>query len=244
MPNWVFNSLVVSGDKVSLDAMREQLNKPVTKHFPDHFYNQETQKLESVPDTQVYSNPVFSFWNVVAPENLEAYYGDSYKENLDSENLIASIAEGFAVGMDWYNWNVRNWGTKWDVGVIDGREYVDTTLEVNDDGSLMYRFQTAWSPVSEVITRLSAMYPSLEFDYEYEEEQGWGGSMIIQGGEILSEDSYDTPMSHADYDNLNRECLCESSYIEDAFQDCPVDKNQYEWNEDEMHWVEKQGVEA
>jgi hypothetical protein len=242
MPNWVFNSLVVSGDQVSLDAMREQLNKPFTKNFPDHSYNQETQNWEETQSTQTYSNPVFAFWNVITPTDLDAYYGKS--KPIDSDNIMLSIMEGFATGDDWYNWNVRNWGSKWDVAVQDGTEFASTTLEVNDDGSLMYRFETAWSPIEKVIVALSEMYPNLEFDYEYEEEQGWGGSMIIQGGEIQSEDTYDIPSSHADYVNLDRECVCEYEDIEYAFQDCPVDTNQYEWNEDSSEWVEKQGVEV
>ena len=36
MPNWVFNSLVVSGEQSELDKMVEQLNQPFEKHFPDY----------------------------------------------------------------------------------------------------------------------------------------------------------------------------------------------------------------
>ena len=238
MPNWVYNTLVVSGDKVSLDAMREQLNKPITKNFPDHNWNTETKSYDIVPATQTYSNPVFAFWNVVAPTDLDAYYGDS--EKLDGENLIASIAKGFQVGMDWYNWNVRNWGTKWDIAVSDADKYANTTLEVNEDGSLLYHFETAWSPVSEVISKLSEMYPSLSFDYEYEEEQGWGGSQLWENGEIVSEDTYDIPSSHADFQNHPfRECECQTN--DDPswwYSDCPVDETKYELVNGE--WQEKE----
>lgn len=243
IPNWVFNSLVVSGDKVSLDKLKEQLNQPVTKHFPDHKFNQETKEWEDTPATQQYSNPVFSFWNVVAPTDLDAYYG-RYKTEIDSDNILGSIAEGFALGMDSYNWNVRNWGTKWDVAVQDGTEFASTTLEENEDGSIMYRFETAWSPVPEVLDELARMYPELDFDYEFEEEQGWGGSILWEGGEVTREDSYDIPMSHADYHNLGRECLCEYSDIEDAFQDCPVDETKYQWVDEQWVALDKGGVEV
>ena len=43
MPNWVFNSLVVSGEQSALDKMVEQLNQPFEKHFPDSKFNQETK---------------------------------------------------------------------------------------------------------------------------------------------------------------------------------------------------------
>jgi hypothetical protein len=238
MPNWVFNSLVVSGDQVSLDAMREQLNKPITKNYPEREYNNATQKWESVPATQTYSNPVFAFWNVIAPTNLESYYGEE-TEKFGLDNFMEGFNNAMAKDQSWYWWNNRNWGTKWDVAVSDDDKYPETTLEVTDDGDLMYRFSTAWSPVENVILRLSEMYPSLEFDYEYEEEQGWGGEMVIRNGEVVSSSAYDIPSSHADYVARDRECVCEYNDIEYAYQDCPVDTSQYEWDEDSSEWVEK-----
>lgn len=41
---------------------------------------------------------------------------------------------------NWYEWNVENWGTKWDVNVNDG--YVERL----DDNTLQLSFETAWSP--------------------------------------------------------------------------------------------------
>ena len=45
MPNWVFNSLVVSGEQSELDKMVEQLNQPFEKHFPDSKFNQEIHTI-------------------------------------------------------------------------------------------------------------------------------------------------------------------------------------------------------
>lgn len=243
MPNWVFNTLVVSGDKVSLDAMQEQLNQPVTKHFPDSNYDKELEKWVETPATQVYSNPVFSFWNVIAPTNLEAYYGEE-TEKFGLDNFAEGFKNAITNDQSSYWWNSREWGTKWDIAVADGVEYPDTTLEVTDEGSLLYHFNTAWSPVEPVIETLSKMYPSLSFDYEYEEEQGWGGSILFENGEIISQNSYDIPASHADYQNHPfRECNCETDYDPAYwFVDCPIDTNKYELLNGE--WVEKEGVEA
>jgi hypothetical protein len=41
---------------------------------------------------------------------------------------------------NWYEWNVSNWGTKWDV-FLD-----DTSIERIDDETLSLTFDTAWSP--------------------------------------------------------------------------------------------------
>ena len=245
MPNWVFNSLVVSGDSVSLDKMREQLNQPITKHFTDHKWNEETKTLEEFPSQQVYSNPVFAFWNVIAPTNLDAYYGNE-TEKVSLDNFKEDFDNALAKDESWYWWNVRNWGTKWDVAVSDDNQYPDTTLEVTEEGALMYHFNTAWSPVEEVISRLSEMYPSLDFDYEFEEEQGWGGSIMFRNGEVIEASSYDIPASHADFKSHPfRECNCETD-SDPAwwYSDCPVDTEKYEWDEVSSEWVEKEGAEA
>ena len=91
MPNWVFNSLVVSGEKSELDKMVAQLNQPLVKHFPEHKF--ENNEIVWVADEQHYDNPVFAFWNIVKPTDLEAYYEkDTFKGNKNM-NLKVDIQE-------------------------------------------------------------------------------------------------------------------------------------------------------
>lgn len=240
MPNWVFNSLVVSGEKSELDKMVAHLNRPFTKNFPESKFNQETKEWEHTPSVQAYDNPVFAFWNIVSPTDLDTYYGKE-KEEVDLDNFVETFTNAVTNGESWYYWNLRNWGTKWDVAVENDNAYSNTTMELTDDGSVMYRFETAWSPVGEALTKLSEMFPTLEFDYEYEEEQGWGGKAYIQGGQYLQTDEWDIPMCHADYARTWFSCSCEDgTNPEDAyFSDCPVDTELYSWDEDTDEWVEK-----
>jgi hypothetical protein len=261
MPNWVFNSLVVSGDKATLDEMVAQLNKPVTKYYRDFVYlptedgsrkvkqDENGNAIREVVETH-YPNPVFSFMNVVAPTDLDTYYGDEvFKKRDDTFNADGSFnTEAFNKEFvrsinednDWWHWNVRNWGTKWDIAVADGVDYALTEMTRNEDGSIHYRFETAWSPVFEVLTKLSKMYPTLEFSYDYEEEQGWGGEAVIANGEIVSESEYDIPSCHADYVTRDRECNCEvePNYPEYWYEDCPADKTKYEWVDEEWQEIE------
>ena len=223
MPNWVFNSVVVSGDKLELDKLQAQLNQPFEKHFPDSNFNHETKQWENTPATQVYSNPVFAFWNVVRPTDLESYYGEE-KEKVGLDNFMADFTNAVEKGESWYYWNLRNWGTKWDVAVVDDESYPETSMEIVDDNSIMYRFNTAWSPVPEIFEKLSEMYPTLEFQYEYEEEQGWGGEAVWLGGECISQEEYDIPSSHADYVERDREDSCNCAHEDDQeywYVDCP-----------------------
>lgn len=54
---------------------------------------------------------------------------------------------------NWYDWSINNWGTKWN-------SYHD---EVDYDGekSLVYKFDTAWSPPEPVIDALRKKFPDL-----------------------------------------------------------------------------------
>lgn len=231
MPNWVFNSLVVSGEKSELDKMVAQLNQPFTTMHPVGYNG-----AEPIMEEYTYKNPVIAFWNIVAPTDLDSYHGKE-KEKVDLDNFIVSFSNAVQNDNSWYYWNLRNWGTKWDVAVSNDEEYSNTTMEVNDDGSVMYHFSTAWSPVHEVLIKLSNQYPTLTFDYEYEEEQGWGGKSLIVNGEEISSEQWDIPESHADHKNLNRDCNCEHEIDPEYwYEDCPIDTTKYQWVDDE--WQE------
>ena len=251
MPNWVFNSVIVSGEKSELDKLVAQLNKPYDTFYPE--MNRTPKEdgsgfdVEWVDGVQHHSNPIFAFWNVVSPDpaDFEEYFAIEAKSKsevpLGDPNWWAGIIANQSVSKHWYDWNNHHWDTKWDCSVKDGDEYPDTRMEMTDDGSVMYHFQTAWSPVHTIFERLAQMYPSLEFDYEYEEEQGWGGKAEWVDGELSNESQYDIPNSHADHIERDKECNCEveSDYPEYWYQDCPVDTAKYEWIEEDKEWAEK-----
>ena len=80
---------------------------------------------------------------------------------------------------DWYTWANREWGTKW--GCYEG-EY--------EDGR--YSFQTAWSPPSgKIFDMLVKDIP--DFDYFWEEEQGYGAEISVVKGEIVEQLEWDIP---------------------------------------------------
>ena len=52
---------------------------------------------------------------------------------------------------DWYNWQVQNWGTKWDIGA-DGYEADD--MGTDHGHGLILTFDSAWSPPTGAYERL------------------------------------------------------------------------------------------
>jgi len=110
---------------------------------------------------------------------------------------------------DWYNWNTHHWGTKWDACSVDVEQ---------EPGVLRYWFNTAWSPPLPFVEAFAKTYADLDCTFDYEEEQGWGGQIVVADGELVSHDQYDIPESHAEMVRRGRECFCDD---EDAvFDDC------------------------
>ena len=191
MPNWVFNTLTIEGSPTSVQKLKEQVSAPFTREHDQ--WNMETGKME-IKEYQ-YSNPVFSFWNIIKPTDLATYALQRDPANVEGSLLFA--------GNNWYDWNVRNWGTKWDVSISDDEKWPDTELLAEDTNGdnlvLVYKFNTAWSPAVPAIEKLSAQYPDLLFTHSFEEEQGWGGELEILNGNLLSESQYEWKCRECDY---------------------------------------------
>ena len=189
MPNWVYNGLTAQGPHESITKLKEQMNQPFTRVHDN--WNMETGKMEKKLVT--YPNPVFAFWNIVKPTDLEAY-------DKQADHTLPIAEQLKFEGNDWYSWNLRNWGTKWDVAVSAEDKHPDTYMEETEDewtSSVFYNFNTAWGVADKALTNLSSQYPDLLFTLSYEEETGWGGECEYLRGETIS---------HEQYENKCREC--------------------------------------
>jgi len=92
MPNWVFNSVSVTGTPAELDVFKHEIAEP----YDVITYDYETRTNK--PDVRRSS---LSFWNAVAPEDLEWYNKDGA----------------------WYDWNIEHWGVKWDASNVSLTEF-------------------------------------------------------------------------------------------------------------------------
>ena len=207
MPNWVYNGLTITGNADEVNKLVTQMDKP----FVDY--------VESVGDLAFnlkevkYVNPIFSFRNIIAPTDMQAYHKQPYEyqdhkpveENKDS----------------WYHWNVRNWGVKWDVAVSEDSKYRQTYIEgpvQNGDGlTVYYSFETPWGVADKALITLSSQYPTLLFKLSYQEETGWGGQMKLLRGECIESSEYNWKCPECDYEEID-----EPPYCEDCdFDMCP-----------------------
>jgi len=160
MPNWVTNTLSIIGTPEVIAQMRAQLSAPYEVSHYD-FFREETEivKVEKP----------FSFWNIIKPTDLEAYNDGKGKSQEGADH--------------WYNWNIRNWGTKWEASEVQTSESPE---------SLGFGFDTAWTPPIEAIDKLAEQYPTAYIELAYTEEQGWGGAIEWKDGMGPNEtDSYE-----------------------------------------------------
>ena len=224
MPNWCYNGLTIEGNPSEINDLVAQLNRPFKK-IADN-WNMETGKMEVKLYT--YPNPVFAFHNIY--NHIEAGISDEDYIKQPDHSLPIEEAMLFK-GNHWYDFNVREWGTKWDVAVSPDDKYPDTYIEgptLNGDNLVVYyNMHTAWSPPLPAVAKLSAQYPSLLFTLSYEEETGWGGETEFLRGEQISISEYSNKCRDCDsedtLDYCENDCgeICSAcNYLGEADLEC------------------------
>ena len=204
MPNWVYNGLTIEGNPDSVKSLMNQLNKPFSMTHDS--WNMETGQQEK--KLTHYSNPVFAFHNVYNYIDAGITIDEYLSQPIRSADQTFEDFMKFDTN-DWYNFNVREWGTKWDVAVNDNDKYTDTSMQDSENGEnhvVYYNFNTAWSRPVPVLEKLSKQYPDLLFTLSYEEETGWGGEMEILCGEVISESEYDNKCRDCDAEDQLEFC--------------------------------------
>lgn len=204
MPNWVYNTLTVSGHYKYVLEVKQVMSQPIpTQRRKEGSAWEDEQGVWDMVETD------FSFWNVVAPPQ------DKWGEYFTTSGTGYNSTE-----YNWYGWNIAHWGCKWDAnGNGDNILESEFLSEDHERNELIYRFDTAWSPPIEFMDEMAERFPMCEFTLEYEEEQGWGGERVYDAGELFSLSEYDIPESHQDYMERGRDCnFCEWG---EPAPDCP-----------------------
>lgn len=112
-------------------------------------------------------------------KTMSGFHGDPEKQKLLEEQEKKNVEEfGFK---NWYDWNISNWGTKWDVDA-----------EVDDfgnlDGQVIMCFQSAWSPPQKAISLLAEKFNKLNIRHSYiEEGVGFVGYDEYADGKLTNE---------------------------------------------------------
>lgn len=231
MPNWCENSLVIRGKPSELHALLERLaadaEKQQTLHLTFHSFvpHDETVAGGDSGSSYLGRRKADGVWERVRyienPERQEGgrepfYIPDPAHEaelldvgmhayvTLD-DGTILSEAEAREAGIrSWYDWNVANWGTKWDAC------HTYTDLANLDDGTLIYRFDTAWGPPTPVVLAMQEALPNMRIRM-HSVEPGMGFQVFVDpdGGvkemDYVDVDSFLDESADEDFDELGIE---------------------------------------
>lgn len=198
MPNWCHNTLTVSGEADELARFVEaarprgengedaEQGQPLSfASFVPQPSDEELRKLENYqPCTMCGATGTLPENEMEAHDLGAKWY--PWMDPAEREERTCNVCRGTTqerVGMEgWYEWRLRNWGTKWDAAFANTSGVMalgngDMDVEASKESQVatitptvaVYKFDTAWSPPAPVIEVASEQHPELEFVLQFAE---------------------------------------------------------------------------
>ena len=197
MPNWCYNHLEISSwNSYSLPDEYTEL-KTGSKKKSDYDIEIENRKKDAEKQIKQFIKDniidgVFKFSHLEPlPKELEDIKSGGYTDDNGVQHREWREVDGNKIpitklekdqlkrkyGYDnWYDWNVANYGTKWDVEV---------GAEIVEDDEVDINFETAWSPPFQWLEKATEKYPLLTFKMKYDEEaEQFMGVAVARNGTL------------------------------------------------------------
>ena len=155
MPNWVDNDLVIKGLQIELDAIENKVRRTIEVEGQEKVIHDIAGQLIPMPEeirvldgtgenvrrfrnlkgevVKVDQMRAMSFYSM----NDEELLGEGFTMEKLTEDELNELDDKYGAH-DWYAWSNLNYGTKWGD--------CDTVCNRVDKNTLVYTFQTAWSP--------------------------------------------------------------------------------------------------
>jgi hypothetical protein len=181
MPNHVKNRLTIIGDEKSVESIRCFLEGEPFENGEKRLV--DFNKIVQCPEIikQVGNIHIGIEHKIKQKYNITR---DLYKEVVLRQDDLPAFEKACKAYEEtgfiyWYDWNIENWGTKWNAYDFD----YETPKNI-----LVWR--TAWSDVRGLIKKLSLKFANIEFLYDWADEDiGHNcGRTIIKNGEAFVND--------------------------------------------------------
>ena len=141
MPNWCRNRVTVFGTE-------EEISK--------------VEKIFSSKDT-VFGKIIPSpDWANIPNEDGELPKVVEHKQPNGEVSFVTAEFPSGKQDSSWYDWNIANWDTKWDITN-------SVQFEYEDSEQIEITFNTAWSPPESICHKLREMFPDLSISWFYDE---------------------------------------------------------------------------
>ena len=136
MPNWCNNLLTMkSKNRKLLNEVQSSVSKGIRADQEKGLLNHFRPMPDDLTDTVKGFDNSIPEWQKKSSKLLEEKHGAD----------------------NWYDWQCKNWGTKWDVYCDDIKEW-DVKKEWKGPYHIALEFDTAWGPPTEAIKRLKMSY--------------------------------------------------------------------------------------
>ena len=183
MPNYVTNNIYLKGDAQRIKELLEEVKN-------DEFGvgSIDFNKIIPMPESlNVISGSETIRCHKIYKDFLEVYTLGDTREGLDLLSIPAQSEErylqqrqdikkeDFDFGKQiflnmqlynaptWYEWSIDNWGTKWNAyDCIEIKDAAEARKELC--------FNTAWSAPHPILSKLAQMYPDVEIEHEWADE--------------------------------------------------------------------------
>ena len=154
MPNWCENSITITGDEVG------QLVEAVKSDESPFSFNSIIPMPEDIRRTTS-PNKILTTEEEVDAHNKKQTEDYTYAQ---TQEQVDVLKEKYGV-TNWYDWSIKNWGTKWDITDDDA-----TTIDYTEgDDMVWYTFDTAWCPPEAIYQHLVEQFPKLDISWHYHE---------------------------------------------------------------------------
>jgi hypothetical protein len=194
MANTCSNITTISGPP---EDITEFINT-VTTVDGDSLITDIANSLMPIPESLKETNA--SFASEEPHPNWAVMLADGSITQEGYDNLVALNAEDWEKQQqnlathgvkDWYDWALKNWGTKWgdhDHWEIPSEDQVET-------GEVFYRYDTANSPFNDAFwEKVSLMFPTLTFVTIYSEPgNSFCGASAAKDGSVITRYTVDLP---------------------------------------------------
>lgn len=176
MPNYVKNKVIMKGiGKLPIFKTKEIAKLPIfnSEDMKELDFNliikmPEELKIESGWKNGIAIETVLrklDKWNIVNRKRMvEAYYQYQLKRTQSDEEQLIELGLKLIsnyVKFDaetWYEWCIKNWGTKWNA----------LSTEIISDDEIT--FETAWSAPEQIVAALAKMYPETPVEHWWADE--------------------------------------------------------------------------
>lgn len=207
MPNWSCNRLYVKGHPKKVKEFTDTLGTPDTEGKECDFSFSQTVPMPEALLCTAGSQGELGY--AMITNKVVNPFGDldEYKErfnNLSSADQEACLEEGRTYkynmehygAVNWYEWRIAHWGTKWDASDVDIdvdaiKEVVDANISTDsEEVTIDIGFDTAWSPPIDWLKKVAKKFPELEFKIAFSE-----CGMSFYGTATIIGDDYEEEIS-------------------------------------------------